>query len=107
MQKDTLHLKTVNDLKAAPVSADTVVFLISAVTVGDNKGGFYMWDASSTETPETTYYNAVQSNSTATGRWIRVFQRARNLPHGVLVNNGGVMHFYCPTTINSNSYGYP
>ncbi len=45
--------------------------------------------------------NTIPSNNTTTGRWIRVFQKAKSIAGGTMVNNGGVKSFYIQGTTNS------
>lgn len=101
--KDILKVSLLADMQNAPVSADTIIFLVGKDTMGDGLGGFYRWDASATGSLDAQYLNIVPSNKSSSGRWVRIFQRARNLSHGVLVNNGGVKSFYAPSTVDANS----
>lgn len=92
--KDIIHLVSISDLKIQPVASDTVVFLLGGTTPYDGMGGIYRWDASSTATEELVYMNIISSSISSTGRWVRVFQRVRVLPHGFLSLNGLTKSFY-------------
>lgn len=92
--KDLMQFELMADLVAAPVSPGATAFFAGRAVVGDGLGGLYRWDAASTATVDTRFLNVIQSSTTATGRWVRVFQRARSLPHGILVMNGGVKTFF-------------
>lgn len=93
---------TLADLQAATVNDGDIVFLLCKSTSSDGLGGFYRWDASSTVAADTTFMNTVVSNQSATGRWVRVFQRAATLPQGVLVNMGGVKTLFATAICNSS-----
>lgn len=103
ISKDILTVNLLSDLQNAPVSNGAIMFLIGKTTLGDGLGGFYRWDDSATGALDTVYLNIVPSNLSPTGRWTRVFQRARNLAHGVLVTTGGIRSFYAPAVIDANS----
>lgn len=98
----TLRLETIADLKAAPVAEGQVVLLVGGMSLGDGRGGFYRWSAASTTAEEMTFLNVVLSDRSTSGRWLRIFQRARKLAHGVLVNNGGVRTFYADGVTDAN-----
>ena len=89
-----LTVGSMTELKSAPTSADTTVLLLGKSTASDGFSGFYRWDPDSSATEDLTFMNAITSSLSSTGRWVRIFQRARTLPHGVLVYNGGVKSFY-------------
>ena len=91
-----------NDLRNANPSDTPVRFLVAKNAVGDNLGGFYRWDATSTASEDTQYLNVVASSLTSTGRWVRVFQKAKTYAQGVLVNNGGIRTLYAPAVTDSN-----
>lgn len=90
----TLTVATISDLKVAPMSPDTLVLVVGKATMMDNLGGFYRWDSSSTADEDLDFLNVIKSSNSAAGRWVRVFQRAKVYPGGVLVNTGGVKTFY-------------
>lgn len=91
------------DLRNTPVYANKVVMLVGKNNLGDNLGGFYRWDVDSSGTDDMVYLNKLASNLTPTGRWVRVFQRARStVGGGVLVNNGGVKTLYITGTTDAN-----
>lgn len=92
--KDMMQYDLLADLVAAPVTAGATAFFAGRTVIGDGQGGLYRWDASSTATEDTKFLNVVASSVSSAGRWIRVFQRARVLPHGILVMNGGVKTFF-------------
>ena len=90
--------------EALPASGTTkIVFLIGKTTMGDNLGGFYRWDASATDADDTQFMNYLTSNLSSTGRWVRVFQKARLTTGGAtLVNSGGVRTLFIAATTNSS-----
>lgn len=88
-------------LKDSPTKDGSVVFLVAKNAVGDNLGGFYRWDPTSTLAEDAQFMNVIKSNFTNTGRWIRIFQKVKVYPHGILVNNGGVRTFYAPGITNA------
>ena len=100
--QDLMQLSTLADLKALPVASGTKVFIAGKATVGDGLGGFYYWDANSNAAEDTTYLNVVASLKSATGRWVRMFQRARNYPQGVMVTNANVKTFYASAVTDAN-----
>lgn len=94
-----------SDLKVMkPITPNQQVLLIGRDSVGDGKGGFYRWDSTdTTSAQDDTYLNVVTSSvNGATGRWVRVFQRARNTTGGVLVNIGGVKTYFTSGTTDSS-----
>jgi len=101
--RDMVRLELLADLKQQPVSENTVLFLTGITSLQDGRGGFYMWNPTSTASEDTAYYNTIASDLTPIGRWIRVFQRTRVLPHGILNINGGVKTFYAAATTDGNS----
>jgi hypothetical protein len=61
---------TLADMRAQ-VGTDKVQVLLNGLTaVGDNNGGTYMWNATSTAADDG--YSTIQVTGTATGRWIRL-----------------------------------
>lgn len=92
----TITVNTIAELKTAPVYANTIMLVVGKAAVGDNLGGFYRWDSTSTAAEDLTFLNTIASTAIqgSTGRWVRIFQRARQYPGGVLVNTGGVKTFY-------------
>jgi len=102
----TVTVPTVALLRTEPLppsGVTKIVFLIGKNTMGDNLGGFYRWDMTSTDTEDTQFMNVIASDLNTTGRWLRVFQRARNTAGGAtLVNNGGVRTMFISATTNSS-----
>ena len=97
-----LRLNLIADLQTAPVMHNQVVLVTGKLTMTDGLGGFYRWDAASTLDAELVFMNVVPSTVSPTGRWLRIFQRARNLQQGVLVNNGGVRTLYALGVTDGN-----
>lgn len=97
-------VKTIDDLRVLNPSLDAMVLLVGKSAVGDGLGGFYRWDATDiTSAEETQFMNTLVSTvAGAAGRWVRVFQRAKAYPAGVMVMNGGVRTLYCPTVTDSS-----
>ena len=95
-------VRTLTDLKAVAVGSISTVFMLGRVTSGDGLGGFYDWNETSTDAEDTQFLNTVVSNNSATGRWIRVYQKAKTVPQGILVSNGGVKTLYVSTVTDSN-----
>lgn len=93
------------DIKTTPIDSNATYFLIGRDTLGDGKGGFYYWDASSTEAEEMAYMSVIKSNLVEIGRFKRVFSRAIPLPHGVLTISGGVRTFYTTIPHMTNTSG--
>lgn len=96
--RDLIQLRVLSDLRDAPVSVGAQAFVSGKSTPSDGLGGLYRWDPAATAAEDTVFLNTVKSNNQATGRWVRLFQRAQQLPHGVLVNTGGVKAFYATGT---------
>lgn len=92
--RDMIQLQLIADLKASPVAAGAQAFVSGKTAPSDGLGGLYRWDPTSTAAEDMTFLNAVVSDQSATGRWVRVFQRVQQLPHGILVNTGGMKAFY-------------
>ncbi len=102
METNLLNIvPTSADLKNLAPNAGITVLLLGKDAIYDNLGGFYRWDAASTS-DEDTYLRAIPSSRSETGRWVRIFQKAQVLPHGILVNNGGVKTFYASGTTDAN-----
>lgn len=96
-------VNTLTDLRTYPPSTNATVLLIGKATVGDGLGGFYRWDSSSVAIEDSTYLNTIVSSvPDITGRWVRVFQKVKVYPHGLMVTNGGVMTFYAGSTTNAS-----
>ena len=88
-----IQLDTIAQLKMQPVAAGTVVMSPGIASVFDGMGGMYRWDPTATGSDDTSNYNTVVSSLTGTGRWVRVFQRTRDLPHGKLTYIGSTKIF--------------
>lgn len=97
----TQIVNTLADLKALQPATNQIVLMVGKTLVGDNLGGFYRWDSSASGSDDT-YVNIVVSNVASNGRWVRVFQKARSVGGGILVNNGGIKTFYISGTTGSN-----
>lgn len=61
---------TVADLRAQGGTANVQVLVNGLSTVGDNNGGTYMWNASSTATDDG--YTVIKVTNITTGRWLRL-----------------------------------
>lgn len=90
------------NLRAMPIADNQRIFMVGKSAMGDNLGGFYRWDSSSTAAEDLTFMNVVISNLSATGRWVRIFQKAKTYAQGILVNNAGVKTMYLPGTTDSS-----
>jgi hypothetical protein len=97
-----VRINLISDLQTTRVTHNQVVLVVGKTTMGDGLGGFYRWDANSTAAVESVFMNVVASSVTTKGRWLRIFQRARSLAQGVLVNNGGVKTLYATGTTDAN-----
>lgn len=97
-----IYVDTIADLKASPIAPDAMMFVKGNQNIGDGLGGFYMWDATSTNTEDTQYLNYIKATDHTTGRWVRLFQRARVQNTGVMVNTGGVKAYYISGTTDAN-----
>lgn len=98
------HIAVANilaDLQTVTPTDGDLLFLLGKNNVGDGLGGFYRYDANSTATVDNVFLNSVASTTTTAGRWVRVFQRAAQLPQGILVTNGGVKTLYVQATTDS------
>lgn len=97
-----VEVDLIANLKALPIADGTVVLLVGATSLTDGLGGFYRYSMSSTAAEDTRFWNVVASTVSATGRWIRIFQRVRTVGSGYLVTNGGFKEFFMPTTLDAN-----
>lgn len=61
---------TVADLRAQAGSANVQVLLNGLTTIGDNNGGTYMWNATSTATDDG--FIIIQATGVNPGRWVRL-----------------------------------
>lgn len=90
-------------LKAMPVSAmPTIALVVGGATLGDGLGGLYRWTADDATVEDTRFFNVVTSSMSGTGRWVRIFQRVRQVAGGYLVTNGGFKQFFMGTTLNGS-----
>lgn len=97
---------TRTDMRLQAATANTQALLNGLVTMGDNNGGNYMWDATNTSADDGFLVLAV--NNVATGRWVRLgnsntikFQRTLN---GILLTTAYTVPFpmtlpYTPITV--------
>lgn len=97
-----LQVDLMSNLKTQAIKHGTKVFLVGKYYVNDGLGGLYMYDSSSNVTQDTVYINSITSNLSSTGRWLRVFQKAKAYPQGILVSNGGVKTLFVSGTTDSN-----
>lgn len=101
-----LVLDTVTALRAARTSAGQIVLVVGATTLADGLGGFYRFDPASTAVDDTTTWNVVRPTaiaSNAPGRWVRVFQKRRQLASGAhLLTHAGAKTLYVSGTTDSN-----
>lgn len=98
----TLTLDTINDLREAYTAEGQLVLVLGVATYGDGLGGFYRWVGSSNAVEDTAFYNVIASNVTTPGRWIRVFQRVRQIGGNTLVSNGSFKMLFAPGVADSN-----
>ncbi|GKS91235.1 hypothetical protein [Acidovorax sp. SUPP2539] len=101
--RSPLQVPTTADLRLQPVDADVLVLTVCDTVLGDDKGGLYRWDPTSTAAEDTAFLNVVASSYTATGRWLRFAQRVRQLPQGVLTNLWGVKTLIASGVVSSSS----
>jgi hypothetical protein len=98
-----LVLDTVVQLKSARVSDGTIVLVTGAATMNDGRGGFYRWDPAASGADDTATYNVIVSSRSASGRWVRIFQRVRVLTSGAkLLTNGGAKTLIIDGTTDAN-----
>jgi len=100
--RQILQVGLLSDLRLQPVDLNVAILMVGMNSMDDNLGGFYRWDATSA-VAEDQFLNSVVSSMSETGRWVRVFQRVRQLPHGILCYNGGIKTFYGAGTVNGSS----
>lgn len=96
------HVTDLAALKALDPVAHPRAFLVCRTVIGDGLGGLYDFDLTASGAEDTVYMNTIPSSTTGTGRWVRVFQKAKAYPQGVMVTNGGVKTFYVSATTDSN-----
>lgn len=98
-------VNTIADLKKI-FPKNQVVLVIGKTTPGDGLGGFYRWDPSASGVDDTAFLNIVATTveDPPAGRWVRVFQKVKTYPHGIMVMNGGVKIFYA-TGLSTDSQG--
>lgn len=101
---------TLADLQAFAGNPGSTALLLGRVTMGDNDAAMFYWDATSTESAESTYLNVVVATGVATGRWKRTIVRTRTLPHGILAIDGKRKTFWSTanyvTDVNSKCQIY-
>ena len=96
-------VKTAAELKSIQPSPDMNVLMVGSQSLGDGLGGFYRWDPTSSATEDSTYMNVVTSDMTTSGRWVRIFQKAKSVTGGgILVSNGGIKTFFVSGSTDSN-----
>lgn len=103
--KSVIVCDTVADLKAAATADADVALLVSKAAPGDNLGGIYRYSAASTEAEDMAYLNVIRPAAAATGTpggWLRVVQRAKTYPQGVMSMNGIVRTFFASGTTNAS-----
>lgn len=97
------YVKTLNELKALPVTDKTPVLLIGKDSIGDNKGGVsFYWDSTSTDSEDLTYLNVIQKTGINTGRWKRTNQKIMVVPQGIVVMNNGIKTLYTTATTDAS-----
>lgn len=101
MPNSILYFDTLAEMQAAQVAAGAVALIVGRANATDGEGGFYRFDSAMSGTEDVTFGTQLISTRTAAGRWVRIFQRTKTLPHGILVMNGGVKTFYAPGVTNS------
>jgi len=88
---------TISDLRAQVGSPNVQVLLNGLNTVGDNNGGTYMWNASSTAADDGII--TVKVNGVNTGRWIRLLNS--NVIKGTKTLNGTALQTAYPITFDT------
>lgn len=101
-EKSPVVVNNLAQLKALKGAADTIVFMTSRAVMGDSQGGFFWFDEHSTEEENLTYLSIVKPTGQDTGRWKRVFDFVKVLPHGTLVTKQGIKTFYAQGMTNAN-----
>ena len=105
-QLNTLvSVETIDQLKAITPSEKLVAFVCGKSAVNDNLGGTYRWDSSASMADDPQFVRSFAANGVTNGRWVRVFQNTTTLPHGILVNSGGIKTFYGRGTIGAGGIG--
>lgn len=89
---------SVADLKTVNPTPGMIVFLLGRAAPYDGMGGHYRWDPNASETEDTRFIKSFPSDSSSSGRWVRVVQNIQELPQGVLVINGGIKTLYGKAT---------
>lgn len=105
LNERTVKVGTLTELKATPVVQNKIVFMVGKDTLTDNQGGFFRWESTSTATEDNTFLNVVTSSisGVTTGRWLKIFTRARQFPGGTLVYlGGGMKQYFGSATTDSN-----
>lgn len=87
-------------LKTQPGNTRNIVMTLGGSAVADNLGKFYYYDSTSTATEDLVNYNVITPNNNV-GRWLAVFQRVMQLPHGTLMIDGNIRRFISQTTTTS------
>jgi len=88
---------TVADLRAQSGTANVQVLLNGLNAVGDNNGGTYMWNATSTATDDG--FLTIQATGVNTGRWIRLVNA--NTIKGTKVLSGTVLQTAYPISFDN------
>jgi hypothetical protein len=97
-----LEVDTIAQLKQLPTADGAVVLCVGYQSIGDGRGGFFRFDASSTANEDMTFLNTVASSVTGTGRWLRIFQRVLPTGQGLITNLGGFKEQYIVLPTDSN-----
>lgn len=97
-----IQLETLAALRLHPVAPWVIAFCLGSTTAYDGMGGLYRWDASATGSEDSPNFNTVISSLTGIGRWVRVFQRTRDLPHGKLTYIGSTKIFTANGVTDAN-----
>lgn len=89
-----ISVKNMAELKLVKGEPGVAVLLLSGVTEGDRKGGHYRWVEGTGQTESLTYMERIMVTGVTNGYWEKVFLNTMNLPHGILVAQGGVKRFF-------------
>lgn len=93
------------DLKDLPIPTDiknSTVLLVGKMTIGDSLGGLYYWNPTATGEEDTKFLSIIPSNKSATGRWVRFNQTAKQMTQGYYVNTNGMKYLYLPLVTDAN-----
>lgn len=96
-----IGVPTLSVLKNMVGDGDNIVIIQGKDVIRDGGGRLYSWDATSTAAEDSTNWNVVQCTGVPTGRWLAIFTKVFNLPHGTLFIKDGKKEFYTNNTVVS------